>query len=98
MITLFYKHLAFLWNSFPARIPSRFFTTKTIAIPMACGTAISDRAAVCTAPVPTPPRNKPLRIIQWADNAEHGARRIVMSGRFADICAELDRLAALENA
>lgn len=42
-------------------------------------------------------RGKPLRIIQWADNTGHGTRRIVMSGRFADICAELDRLAALES-
>lgn len=51
----------------------------------------------CHHPTLTPARNKPLRIIQWTDGAEYGTRRIVMSGRFADICAELDRLVALEN-
>ncbi|AMO21556.1 hypothetical protein UC35_00070 [Ramlibacter tataouinensis] len=40
----------------------------------------------------TPCRRKPLRIV-------HGATgRLVISGRMADVCAELDRLAALEAA
>lgn len=44
---------------------------------------------------------KPLRIIQWVESAstQHpGNRRMVMSGRLADICAELDRMVALEGA
>lgn len=44
---------------------------------------------------------KPLRIIQWIDSSDKAkpeARRMVMSGRFADICAELERLSALESA
>ena len=34
--------------------------------------------------------SRPLRIVR------HGAGRMVISGRMADVCAELDRLAALE--
>lgn len=44
---------------------------------------------------------KPLRIIEWVESASAhhpSSRRMVMSGRLADICAELDRLAALESA
>lgn len=44
-------------------------------------------------------KSKPLRIIEWVESASAhhpSSRRMVMSGRLADICAELDRLAALE--
>jgi hypothetical protein len=42
---------------------------------------------------------KPLRVVRIAEdgaNSPHGAGRMVMSGRMADICAELDRLVHLE--
>ena len=42
----------------------------------------------------------PLRVTRLLDQGSHsaGAGRMVMSGRFADVCAELDRLVALETA
>lgn len=42
---------------------------------------------------------KPLRVVQITDvHARPGAvGRLLMSGRMADVCAELDRLAALED-
>ncbi|MEJ8848115.1 hypothetical protein [Variovorax rhizosphaerae] len=43
---------------------------------------------------------RPLRVVRVLD-AQHtpnGAGRVVISGRMADVCAELDRLAALEAA
>lgn len=42
---------------------------------------------------------KPLRVVQITDvHAHPGAvGRLLMSGRMADVCAELDRLAALED-
>lgn len=54
-----------------------------------------DRTAAPSALV----KGKPLRIIEWVESASGhhpSSRRMVMSGRLADICAELDRLAALE--
>lgn len=42
---------------------------------------------------------KPLRVVRIAEdgaNSPYGAGRMVMSGRMADICAELDRLVHLE--
>jgi hypothetical protein len=42
---------------------------------------------------------RPLRIVRVMENANAaGAGRMFMSGRMADVCAELDRLAALEAA
>ncbi|MDM0112445.1 hypothetical protein QTI66_09805 [Variovorax sp. J22R133] len=40
---------------------------------------------------------RPLRVVRVVDNKASGrAGRVVISGRMADVCAELDRLAALE--
>jgi hypothetical protein len=38
--------------------------------------------------------------VHVADTSQHGARpgRLVISGRMADVCAELERLAAMEAA
>jgi hypothetical protein len=59
------------------------------------------RAHVDWAPSrPHGPLAKPLRVLRVVD-ACHGpasAGRMVISGRMADVCAELDRLAALEAA
>ena len=44
------------------------------------------------------PARRPLRVLRVAD-AQHTpatAGRMVISGRMADVCAELDRMAALE--
>ena len=42
----------------------------------------------------------PLRVTRLIDQGSPSASagRMVMSGRFADVCAELDRLVALESA
>ena len=41
---------------------------------------------------------RPLRVVRVVEgcHAPAGAGRMVISGRMADVCAELDRLAALE--
>lgn len=40
---------------------------------------------------------RPLRVVRVVDSlASRGDSRVVISGRMADVCAELDRLAALE--
>ena len=40
---------------------------------------------------------KPLRVIRVVDaRSARNSSRVVISGRMADVCAELDRLAALE--
>ena len=43
---------------------------------------------------------RPLRVVRVmeARQGASGAGRMVISGRMADVCAELDRLAALETA
>lgn len=43
---------------------------------------------------------RPLRVVRTVDAQQPGRRagRVVISGRLADVCAELDRLAALEAA
>jgi len=43
---------------------------------------------------------RPLRVLRVVDagHASSTAGRMVISGRMADVCAELDRLAALETA
>lgn len=54
----------------------------------------------------TPPRRyrerpgRALRVVRVLDSnhAARGAGRMVISGRMADVCAELERLAALEAA
>lgn len=47
----------------------------------------------------TPARNLPLRVAREVDAHQHrhSAGRMVISGRMADVCAELDRLAELEK-
>ena len=45
-------------------------------------------------PKPTPSNVYPLRVIRVKDENPQLAGRMVISGRMADVCAELDRLAA----
>ncbi len=47
----------------------------------------------------TTARPLPLRVAREVDAHQHrhSAGRMVLSGRMADVCAELDRLAELEN-
>jgi hypothetical protein len=56
------------------------------------GTTASAMAA-CAAPA------RPLRVVRVVDGkGQQRNDRVVISGRMADVCAELDRLAALEAA
>lgn len=45
-----------------------------------------------------PMRSRVLRVYRWADAAlpRASAGRMLLSGRIADVCAELDRLARTE--
>jgi len=57
-----------------------------------------DMAAPITVSSPTLPA-KPLRVVRVAEDGNaspSSAGRMLMSGRMADICAELDRLVHLE--
>jgi hypothetical protein len=69
-----------------------------------CSTAKDVRRTCCVSA--TAPRRhharpgRPLRVVRVLDG-NHGIRdagRMVISGRMADVCAELERLAALEAA
>ncbi|MBP8148516.1 MAG: hypothetical protein KAY21_02240 [Limnohabitans sp.] len=58
------------------------------------------RHATCTPATQRPTPLLPLRVLRVAEAGQRtaGAGRMVISGRMADVCAELDRLAALEAA
>lgn len=53
----------------------------------------------CTRVTTGPVRVRPLRVLRVADGCtdRSGAGRMVISGRMADVCAELDRLAEAET-
>jgi hypothetical protein len=51
--------------------------------------------AVTTCPATV--RAAPVRILRAPNKGLRGNTRLVISGRLADVCAELDRLAALEQ-
>ena len=54
-------------------------------------------APVMRAAAPARQTRRPLRVVRVVDGGHAaGAGRMVISGRMADVCAELDRLAALE--
>ena len=65
--------------------------------------SISEARRVCGVSAPRRPHARPsraLRVVRVLENnhAARGAGRMVISGRMADVCAELERLAALEAA
>jgi hypothetical protein len=69
--------------------------------PRASRGAGNPEVGICVAPAPTATRKcmPKLRTICTADGAlgqRSKAVRVVISGRMADVCAELDRLIALE--
>lgn len=62
--------------------------------------ALAKPTLVCTEPAHEAmrsPKHKPLRIVRIleANQAPSQVGRMTISGRMADVCAELDRLAAL---
>jgi hypothetical protein len=69
---------------------------RYVAVRPSCTARAHGPAASADAP-PAPAR--PLRVIRVVDGLQGEKRstnRMVISGRMADVCAELDRLAALE--
>jgi hypothetical protein len=48
-------------------------------------------------PTRSAPLQRPLRVVRVLDGRHARAGRMVISGRMADVCAELDRLAELET-
>jgi hypothetical protein len=80
--------------------PSGGHITKPAQPPASCLTAARPRPAK---PAPSGSSRerpcRPLRVVRVleASRAPAGAGRMFMSGRMADVCAELDRLAALEG-
>jgi hypothetical protein len=68
---------------------------RYVAVRPACTARAHGAAAPKAAPAPV----RPLRVIRVVDGPQGEKRstnRMVISGRMADVCAELDRLAALE--
>jgi hypothetical protein len=61
---------------------------------------VASRAITARATARFEPKNKPLRIVRVIETGQPRAAvgRMVISGRMADVCAELDRLAACEAA
>ncbi|KQU90157.1 hypothetical protein ASC78_19945 [Variovorax sp. Root318D1] len=68
---------------------------RYVAVRPAC----TARAHASAPPKAAPAPSRPLRVIRVVDGPQGQKRstnRMVISGRMADVCAELDRLAALE--
>ena len=79
-----------------ARAVARRFTTappvQHAGRPTASASAMNRRVA-------RPVASRPLRVVRVVEgSASPSAGRMVISGRMADVCAELERLAALEAA
>ena len=89
------QSLASRW--LPARDARRRATAglRYVAVRPASGT----HSGAATLPAPTRPQRvvRVVRIVEPGQSAEADGR-VVISGRMADVCAELDRLAALEAA
>jgi len=99
------QSLATRWM--PARRPSRGDSSdaaaglRYVAIRPACTARTAGSPAPATSPSAAATPARPLRVVRVVDRqgAQRGcANRVVISGRMADVCAELERLAALEAA
>ena len=84
--------LSSLFNAW-TRTPRAKNPSRTTSASCATPAAVLARPMSCQTP-----RSTPLRVVRLAeDGIRHDcAGRMVMSGRMADICAELDRLAERE--
>lgn len=69
---------------------------RYVAVRPACA---SRTGAGLTTPAVAAAPARPLRVVRVVDGkGQQRNDRVVISGRMADVCAELDRLAALETA
>jgi hypothetical protein len=91
------QHLANWLASGPARQPQRHGRMTPVAVPV-CGTGNRGRSTWRPAARTALPSRGPVRVVRVVDRcqAPASAGRMVISGRMADVCAELDRLAAIE--
>lgn len=86
----------------PARRPHRLDSSDNAAglhyvgVRPACTTRANGAVTPAAAAAPA----RPLRVVRLVDGhgQQRSSNRMVISGRMADVCAELDRLAALESA
>lgn len=82
----------------PRRRSSRTMSSglRYVGIRPSCPLRQSAGGTVASAGAPA----RPLRVVRMVDAQQPGraAGRMVISGRMADVCAELDRLVALEAA
>jgi hypothetical protein len=80
--------LATRWMPMPKRRGASLL--RYVTVRPACAVRTSQRAG---------DPNRPLRVVRMLDaqTPRSYGSRMVISGRMADVCAELDRLAALEE-
>jgi len=74
---------------------------RYVAVRPACTARAAGSPTPATSPSAAATPARPLRVVRVVDRqgTQRGcANRVVISGRMADVCAELDRLAALEAA
>jgi hypothetical protein len=78
----------------PATSPVTSHARVAGTAPRACGARVQPSTSCRERP------RRPLRVLRVVESsrAPASAGRMVISGRMADVCAELDRLAALEAA
>jgi hypothetical protein len=88
MATAFFFRLGNLFASLQALVAA--FVPRPAPVPCVAVRMPAQR--------PAAPAAKPLRVLRVVEPAAPRtiAGRMVISGRLADVCAELDRLAALE--
>lgn len=89
------RHLGISWRGLPPTVqPSAAvgtLTTSSVSV-NTCETPHT----VHTAPVAKPPQLRTICASESRLGQRSKAVRVVISGRMADVCAELDRLVALE--
>lgn len=90
--------LAWLLPSRPQNAPS--YPAARITEPRVAPHLIATRAQTTGAKGQNSLKSKPLRVVRVLESGQSRAEvgRMVISGRMADVCAELDRLAACEAA
>lgn len=73
-------------------------TTATSSHESNCAPAAASPAVLPPSPTDGSKHNKPVRVLQVLESGQTASQvgRLRISGRMADVCAELDRLAARE--
>ena len=81
------------------RLPARLTSPAPVALPDAEGSA-GDLASAAAAPAHGRHIRPAVRVLRLVEHGQSTAQvgRMVISGRMADVCAELDRMVAREAA